>query len=150
MASAQISVYPLRQDRLRPAIVRVRTSLAGHGLTPEVGPMSTLLRPAGKVRGRSVLDVGGGDGGLTSAFPQNGAAHVIGCDIDPQTIARAGAQMKRDQAAINYIIANLRKPCHDLDQVLGASHMANAADVVSKPRQFPLFRKRLARPNRRA
>ena len=43
MASAQISVYPLRQDSLGPAIEQVRASLAAHGLTPEIGPMSTLV-----------------------------------------------------------------------------------------------------------
>jgi uncharacterized protein YqgV (UPF0045/DUF77 family) len=36
-------VYPLRQDRLCPAIETVRTSLADHGLTPEIGPMSTIV-----------------------------------------------------------------------------------------------------------
>lgn len=43
MASAQISVCPLRQDSLGPAIECVRTSLADHGLAPEVGPMSTIV-----------------------------------------------------------------------------------------------------------
>jgi len=43
MASAQISVYPLRQGRLGPAIECVRASPADHSLTPEVGPMSTIV-----------------------------------------------------------------------------------------------------------
>jgi uncharacterized protein YqgV (UPF0045/DUF77 family) len=43
IASAQISVYPLRQDRLTPAIEAVQESLAAHGLTSEVGPMSTIV-----------------------------------------------------------------------------------------------------------
>ena len=43
IASAQISVYPLRQDHFGPAIEAVRTSLADHGLMPEVGPMSTIV-----------------------------------------------------------------------------------------------------------
>jgi uncharacterized protein YqgV (UPF0045/DUF77 family) len=42
IVSAQISVYPLRQDRFGPAIEAVRASLADRGLTPEVGPMSTI------------------------------------------------------------------------------------------------------------
>ena len=42
-SSAQISVYPLRQDRLGPAIETVRTALAARGLTPQVGPMSTIV-----------------------------------------------------------------------------------------------------------
>ena len=43
IASAQISVYPLRQDRLGPAIEAVRASLVSHGLTPEIGPISTVV-----------------------------------------------------------------------------------------------------------
>jgi len=43
IASAQISVYPLRQDRLGPAIEIVRASLVSHGLAPQVGPMSTIV-----------------------------------------------------------------------------------------------------------
>lgn len=43
IASAQISVYPLRQDRLGPAIEAVRASLAARGLVAKVGPMSTTV-----------------------------------------------------------------------------------------------------------
>ncbi len=43
IASAQVSVYPLRQDRLGPAIELVRASLVSHGLAPQVGPMSTIV-----------------------------------------------------------------------------------------------------------
>ncbi|MEN8185434.1 MAG: YkoF family thiamine/hydroxymethylpyrimidine-binding protein [Myxococcota bacterium] len=42
--SAQISVYPLRQQHLGPAIEAVRLALESGGLEPEVGPMSTLVR----------------------------------------------------------------------------------------------------------
>ena len=41
--SAQISIYPLRQERLSRAIEAVRQALAKAGLHPEVGPMSTLV-----------------------------------------------------------------------------------------------------------
>jgi uncharacterized protein YqgV (UPF0045/DUF77 family) len=43
MASAQISVYPLRQERLTPAVENVRGALISHGLAPRVGPMSTIV-----------------------------------------------------------------------------------------------------------
>ncbi len=43
ISSAQISIYPLRQDRLAPAIEAVRASLSARGLAPEVGPMSTIV-----------------------------------------------------------------------------------------------------------
>lgn len=41
--SAQISIYPLRQARLEPAVEAVRLALEDRGLEPEVGPMSTLV-----------------------------------------------------------------------------------------------------------
>jgi len=41
--SAQISIYPLRQDRLSPAIQAVSESLSEHGLQSHVGPMSTVV-----------------------------------------------------------------------------------------------------------
>jgi uncharacterized protein YqgV (UPF0045/DUF77 family) len=43
ISSAQVSVYPLRQDRLGPAIETVRAALAAGGLKPQVGPMSTVV-----------------------------------------------------------------------------------------------------------
>ena len=43
IASAQISIYPLRQDRLGPAVEIVRTALAAHDLEPQVGAMSTVV-----------------------------------------------------------------------------------------------------------
>jgi uncharacterized protein YqgV (UPF0045/DUF77 family) len=41
--SAQISLYPLRQERLSPAIEQVNGRLAAAGLQPAVGPMSTVV-----------------------------------------------------------------------------------------------------------
>jgi uncharacterized protein YqgV (UPF0045/DUF77 family) len=43
-ASAQISVYPLRQQHLGPAVAAVRLAFESEGLAPEVGAMSTLVR----------------------------------------------------------------------------------------------------------
>ena len=43
ITSAQVSVYPLRQTRLGPAVESVRATLAAHGLSPNVGPMSTIV-----------------------------------------------------------------------------------------------------------
>lgn len=41
--SAQVSVYPLRQERLGPAVESIRRALEEHGLIPQVGPMSTTV-----------------------------------------------------------------------------------------------------------
>jgi len=43
VVSAQISVYPLRQERLSPAVEAVRQALEDRGLQPQVGPMSTVV-----------------------------------------------------------------------------------------------------------
>jgi uncharacterized protein YqgV (UPF0045/DUF77 family) len=41
--SAQVAVYPLRQDHLGPAIRAVIDALTQRGLSPEVGSMSTTV-----------------------------------------------------------------------------------------------------------
>jgi ubiquinone/menaquinone biosynthesis C-methylase UbiE len=65
-----------------------------------------VLRLVGEVKGSSILDAGCGDGALTLSFWWNGAAQVIGCDIDPKMIARARAQAVRQNAPIDYTIAD--------------------------------------------
>ncbi len=41
ISSAQVSVYPIRQERVGPAIETVRAAFEARGLKPEIGPMST-------------------------------------------------------------------------------------------------------------
>ena len=41
--SAQVAIYPLRQDRLTPVITAVKRRLEAAGLRPDVGPMSTMV-----------------------------------------------------------------------------------------------------------
>jgi uncharacterized protein YqgV (UPF0045/DUF77 family) len=43
IVSAQVSIYPLRQDRLTPAITAMREALEAAGLRPDVGAMSTVV-----------------------------------------------------------------------------------------------------------
>lgn len=43
MISAQISLYPLRQEHLSPAIELVKNTLEAHGLHPNIGAMSTVV-----------------------------------------------------------------------------------------------------------
>jgi uncharacterized protein YqgV (UPF0045/DUF77 family) len=43
VVSAQISLYPLRQDHLSPAIREIQDALAAAGLDVTPGPMSTLV-----------------------------------------------------------------------------------------------------------
>jgi len=51
-----------------------------------------ILRMTGPLRGRTVLDVGCGDGTLAAVFAGDGAARVVGCDPDARMIARARAR----------------------------------------------------------
>lgn len=68
IVSAQVSIYPLRQDRLSPAIAAVSDALQAAGLRPEVGPMSTL------VTGETIAVFRG----LEDAFSRAGAlGHVV-------------------------------------------------------------------------
>ena len=41
ISSAQVSMYPLRQEHIGPAIETVRVAFEARGLRPEIGPMST-------------------------------------------------------------------------------------------------------------
>jgi len=41
--SAQFSLYPLRQERLSPAIEEVLAVMKDHGLPVQLGPMSSLV-----------------------------------------------------------------------------------------------------------
>ncbi len=41
--SAQISIYPLRQEHIGPAVDAVRLVLERRGLRPQIGPMSTVV-----------------------------------------------------------------------------------------------------------
>jgi uncharacterized protein YqgV (UPF0045/DUF77 family) len=43
IVSAQIAIYPLRQERLTPAIAAVSAALRDAGLAAETGPMSTMV-----------------------------------------------------------------------------------------------------------
>jgi uncharacterized protein YqgV (UPF0045/DUF77 family) len=68
IVSAQVAIYPLRQDRLTPAITAVRTALQAAGLRPEVGAMSTM------VTGEAAAIFGA----LQKGFVRAGAAgHVV-------------------------------------------------------------------------
>jgi len=85
------------------AYVDWRTTSLG-GITEHL-ERRLILRLAGEVAGRAVLDVGCGDGALTLALQRNGAARVVGCEPDPRMIARAGARAAREKAGIGYAVA---------------------------------------------
>lgn len=64
-----------------------------------------ILRLAGPLHNRSVLDVGCGDGTLALVSARNGAARVTGCDTDPRMIVRARDRAIRGDARIDLLVA---------------------------------------------
>jgi uncharacterized protein YqgV (UPF0045/DUF77 family) len=46
--SAQVSIYPLRQEHISPAIAKVQVIFQEHGLDTNPGPMSTLILGSGE------------------------------------------------------------------------------------------------------
>jgi SAM-dependent methyltransferase len=65
-----------------------------------------ILRLAGEVRGRSILDVGCGDGTLALALHEGGASPVIGCDTDLRMVSRAIAEAARRDATARFLLAD--------------------------------------------
>ncbi|HEY9157857.1 class I SAM-dependent methyltransferase [Candidatus Binatus sp.] len=63
-----------------------------------------IMRMAGPLKGRRILDVGCGDGALTLACWRRGASLVMGCDIDHRMIVSATAQASRHKAEIGYTV----------------------------------------------
>jgi uncharacterized protein YqgV (UPF0045/DUF77 family) len=76
IVSAQVAVYPLRQERLTPAIIAVSEALQAAGLQPEMGGMSTTVT---------------GDAGVVFAALRDGfcAAAGVGHVVMTVTISNA-------------------------------------------------------------
>jgi SAM-dependent methyltransferase len=75
------------------------------GEITEALELRLILDLTGQLQGRSVLDVGCGDGTLALATARHGAAHVSGCDPDPRMVARALAQSVQNKASIDLAVA---------------------------------------------
>jgi uncharacterized protein YqgV (UPF0045/DUF77 family) len=68
IVSAQVAIYPLRQERLTPAIAAVSRALEAAGLRPQVGAMSTMVTGESATVFRA----------LEAAFAEAGAiGHVV-------------------------------------------------------------------------
>ena len=63
-----------------------------------------MLRLAGDLQGRRILDVGCGDGTLALACRESGAALVAGLDLDARMITRAAAFAAQRRATIDYTV----------------------------------------------
>lgn len=63
-----------------------------------------VLKLAGLLPGKAVLDVGCGDGTLAAEFHRKGASFVVGCDPDPRMIAKAAARKSSERDAVSYLL----------------------------------------------
>ncbi len=98
-----------------------------------------ILRLAGQLKGRALLDVGCGDGALTLACWQNGASPVVGYDSDPRMIARAAARAAQHKATIGYSVGRAETlPFRDrsFDLVTVVTVLAFVPEPVSAVREI--------------
>lgn len=98
-----------------------------------------ILRLAGELNGRAVLDVGCGDGALTLACWQSGASPVVGCDIDPSMLAHATARAAQHKATIGYAVGRAETlPFRDrsFDLVTAITVLAFVPEAVSAVREI--------------
>lgn len=88
----------------------------------------THFRMIGDLKGKSVLDLGCGDGFYTRKFKQKGATKVVGVDISPKMIALAKWQETKEPLGIEYIIGDV---CNlgilDSFDIVVASYLLNHA-----------------------
>lgn len=68
----------------------------------------TLLRLAGNVEGKAVIDLACGEGYYTRELRRRGAARVIGVDLSREMIALAEAEEAREPLGVEYRIGDAR------------------------------------------
>ena len=74
------------------------------GAITELLEQELVLDLAGPLFGKSVLDVGCGDGTLAAEFHRKGASFVVGCDPDPHMIAKATARTMAERDGMSYLL----------------------------------------------
>ena len=68
----------------------------------------TLLQLVGDVSGKSILDLGCGEGFFSRRFRQLGARRVVGVDISPAMIDLARSEERENPLGVEYICADVR------------------------------------------
>ena len=75
------------------------------GAITELLEQELVLSLARPLFGKSVLDVGCGDGTLAAEFHRKGASFVVGCDPDPDMIAKATARTIAERDGRSYLLS---------------------------------------------
>ena len=69
----------------------------------------TYFNLLGNIGGKSILDLGCGEGFYTRKFRQEGAARVVGVDISPKMIELAREEEAREPVDIEYIVGDVQE-----------------------------------------
>jgi len=116
--SAQVAIYPLRQERLTPAISAVRDALNASGFEPDVAPMSTTVTGEGAILFRA----------LVQAFVRAGAlGHVVMVVTVSNACPQARDRTAGRLAALRAWRSRLRGVVHHPARAAGGPWRARAA-----------------------
>ena len=116
MQDALSALRPLR-DVIRDHDLRADKRLGQHFLL-DTNLLTRIVGLAGDLRGRTVLEVGPGPGGLTRALLEGGAEKVIAIERDPRCIEALGELIEASEGRLSVIeadaltidLATLEKP----------------------------------------
>lgn len=97
----------------------------------------TYFSKLGDLSGKSILDLGCGEGIHSRNFKKNGAAQVVGVDISPKMIELARAEEAKEPLGIQYIVSDI---CElgkiDSFDLVGAAFSINHAQTKDQLRQM--------------
>jgi 2-polyprenyl-3-methyl-5-hydroxy-6-metoxy-1,4-benzoquinol methylase len=109
------------------------------GEITEVLEHRLIFRLTGSLRDKLVLDAGCGDGTLAQAANGQEAARVIGCDLDPRMVGRAGATTIRNGMRIDFAVARLQAlpfPDNTFDVVTCVTVLTFVPDAIQAVREM--------------
>jgi ubiquinone/menaquinone biosynthesis C-methylase UbiE len=110
----------------------------------------TLLRLAGDVAGKAVLDLACGEGYYTRALRQQGAARIIGVDLSRAMIGLAEAEEARQPLGVEYRIGDVRTLAVPGEFDLAfAAYLLNSAHTAEELTQMCQMVARALRPGGR-
>ncbi|MFA7308996.1 MAG: methyltransferase domain-containing protein [Patescibacteria group bacterium] len=98
--------------------------------------LPTILKMAGNLNGKRVLDLGSGNGFFTKEFSVGGADKVIGID---NSIEQINLATKDQPGNVKYILGDIFKDLFPKSDIISAPYVLNYSD--SKEQLFDLYKK---------